>query len=228
MVIYQSWADVLVASFQDVWTQFSMFIPSLVGAVVVFIIGLIIAAGLCALVERVVSMLQVDKALMKAGVGEYVERAGLKLNTGVVLGRVVYWFVVIVFLLAVSDMMGFMALSSFLVAVLLYIPKAVVGVLIMLVTVVVANFLKKTVKASVSSAKLHSAGFLGTLTWWAIVIFGLATSLGQIGLDDTILNTVITGIIVMFALAGGIAFGLGGKEAAGRMIEKFQEQVGQR
>lgn len=224
----QSWADVLVASFQDVWTQFLMFIPSLVGAVVVFIIGLIIAAGLCALVERVVSMLQVDKALMKAGLGEYVERAGLKLNTGVVLGRVVYWFVVIVFLLAVSDMMGFMALSSFLVAVLLYIPKAVVGVLIMLVTVVVANFLRKTVKASVSSAKLRSAGFLATLTWWAIVIFGLATSLGQIGLDDTILNTVITGIIVMFALAGGIAFGLGGKEAAGRMIEKFQEQVGQK
>jgi hypothetical protein len=125
-------------------------------------------------------------------------------------------------------MLGFKTLSSFLVSVLLYIPNVVVGVLIMLVTVVVANFLKKTVKSSVMSAKLHSAGFLGTLAWWAIVIFGFATALGQIGLDVTILNTVITGIIVMFALAGGIAFGLGGKDAAARAIERFQEQVGQK
>lgn len=218
----------MVSSFQDVWTRFAMFIPSFVLAVIVFIIGLILAAGLGALVERVVSMLKVDKALAKAGVEEYVERAGLKLNTGVVLGQVVYWFVIIVFLLAVSDMLGFMALSSFLAAVLLYIPNVVVGVLIMLVTVVVANFLKKTVKASVMSARLHAAGFLGTLTWWAIVIFGLATALGQIGLDVTILNTVITGIIAMFAIAGGIAFGLGGKDAAARLIERFQEQVGHR
>ncbi|MEK7195629.1 MAG: hypothetical protein AAB659_00025 [Patescibacteria group bacterium] len=227
-MVIQSWADVLVSSFQDVWTRFAMFIPSFVLAVIVFIIGLILAAGLGALVERVVSMLKVDKALAKAGVEEYVERAGLKLNTGVVLGQVVYWFVIIVFLLAVSDMLGFMALSSFLAAVLLYIPNVVVGVLIMLVTVVVANFLKKTVKASVMSARLHAAGFLGTLTWWAIVIFGLATALGQIGLDVTILNTVITGIIAMFAIAGGIAFGLGGKDAAARLIERFQEQVGHR
>ena len=227
-MIIQSWADVLVSSFQDVWARFAMFIPSFVGAVVVFIIGLILAAGIGALVERIVSMLKVDKALARAGIEEYVERAGLKLNTSVVLGQVVYWFIVITFLLAASDILGFLALSSFLGAVLLYIPNVVVGVLIMLVTVVVANFLKKTVKSSVMSAKLHSAGFLGTLTWWAIVIFGLATALGQIGLDVTILNTVITGIIVMFALAGGIAFGLGGKDAAARLIEKFQEQVGQR
>lgn len=227
-MIIQSWADVLVASFQDVWTQFAMFIPSFVGAVVIFIVGLILAAGLGALVERVVSMLKVDRALEKAGVGEYVERAGLKLNTGEVLGQVVYWFIVITFLLAASSILGFTALSIFLTAVLLYIPNVVVGVLIMLVTVVVANFLKKTVKASVMTARLHAAGFLGTLTWWAIVIFGLATALAQIGVDVTILNTVITGIIAMAAIAGGIAFGLGGKEAAARMIERFQEQVGQR
>lgn len=224
----QNWADVLVKSSQNVWTQFSMFVPYFVGAVVIFIVGLIVAATFGSLVEKAVRMLKVDKVLEKVGAGEYVERAGLKLNTGAVLGKVVYWFVVIVFLLAVSDMLNFMALSTFLTAVLLYIPNVVVGVLIMLVTVVVANFLKKTVKSSVMSAKLHSAGFLGTLTWWAIVVFGLATALGQIGLDVTILNTVITGIIVMFALAGGIAFGLGGKDAAAKMIEKFQDQVGQR
>ena len=95
----------------------------------------------------------------------------------------------------------------------------------MLVTVIVANFLRKAVKASVMSARLHAANFLGTITWYAVIVFGLATALDQLGLDITILKTLITGIIAMFALAGGIAFGIGGKEYASHLIEKFRGQV---
>ncbi len=227
-MVIQSWADVLVSSFQNVWAQFAMFILPFLGAVVVFIVGLIVATLLGALVEKVVNVLKVDKALAKAGIEEYAERAGLKLNTGAVLGQVVYWFVVVVVVMAISEAMKLTTLSLFLFNALAYAGNVVVGILIMLVTVILANFLKKVVKASVMSARLHAAGFLSALTWWAIVIFGLTIALGQIGIDVTILNTVITGIIVMFALAGGIAFGLGGKDAAARLIEKFQEQVGHR
>jgi len=224
-MVIQSWADLLVISFQQVWGQFIGFVPSLLGAILIFIVGLIVAAGLGSLVERLVGMLKVDKALARAGVEEYIERSGLRLNTGRFLGQIVYWFMVITFLLAASDLLGFFALSSFLEQVLLYIPQVVVGVLIMLVTVVVANFLRKVVKASVMSARLHAANFLGTITWYAVIIFGLATSLAQLGLDVTILNTLITGIIAMLAIAGGIAFGLGGKEYAASLIGKFRDQV---
>jgi len=224
-MVIQSWADLLVISFQQVWTSFIGFVPQLLGGVIVFVIGLIVAAGLAALIERLVGMLKVDKALVRVGVEEYVDRAGLRLNSGRFLGQVVYWFIVITFLLAASDLLGFFALSSFLEKVLLYIPQVLVGVLIMLVTVIVANFMKKVVKASVMSARLHAANFLGTITWYAVIIFGLATALAQLGLDVTILNTLITGIIAMFALAGGISFGLGGKEYASHLIEKFRGQV---
>lgn len=224
-MVIQTWADLLVASFQQVWTQFIGFVPQLLGALIVFIIGLIVAAGLGALVERLIGMLKLDKALARVGVEQYVERAGLRLNSGRFLGQIVYWFVVITFLLASSDLLGFFALSSFLEQVLLYIPQVVVGVLIMLVTVIVANFLRKVVKASVMSARLHAANFLGAITWYAVIIFGLATALAQLGLDVTILNTVITGVIAMFALAGGIAFGLGGKEYAAHLLERFRGQI---
>lgn len=224
-MVIQSWADLLVASFQQVWVQFIGFVPQLLGAVIVFVVGLIVAAGLSALIEKLIGMLKIDKALVKVGVEKYVERAGLRLNSGRFLGQVVYWFIVITFLLASSDLLGFFALSGFLGKVLLYIPQVVIAVLIMLVTVVVANFLRKVVKASVMGAKLHSANFLGAITWYAVIIFGFATSLAQLGLDVTILNTLITGIIAMFAIAGGIAFGIGGKEYASHLIEKFRGQV---
>ena len=224
-MIIQSWAELLTVSFQQVWVGFIGFVPSLLGAVIIFIVGLIVASGLGTLVEKLIGMLKVDKALARAGVEEYVERAGMRLSTGKFLGQVVYWFIVITFLLASSELLGFYALSSFLTQVLLYIPQVVVAVLIMLVTVIVANFLRKVVKASVMSARLHAANFLGTITWYAVILFGLTTSLAQLGLDVTILNTLITGIIAMLAIAGGIAFGLGGKEYASHLIEKFRSQV---
>jgi len=224
-MLVQSWADILVASFQQVWTQFISFIPELLGAVVIFIVGLIVASVLGALIERVVGSLKLDKALARLGIEEYLERAGLRLNSGRFLGQIVYWFLVITFLLAASDILGFLALSSFLGRVLLYIPQVVVAILIMLVTVIVASFLRKVVKASVMSAKLHAANFLGTLTWWSILIFGLITALAQLGINVTVLYNLVTGIIAMFALAGGIAFGLGGKEYATHLIERFRSQV---
>ncbi len=224
-MIVQNWADVLVSSFQQVWAQFIGFVPALLGAIIVFIVGLIIASVLGALVAKIMTGLKLDKALARVGVEEYVERAGMRLNSGRFLGHVVYWFIVITFLLAASDLLGFFALSSFLEKVLLYIPHVIVAILIMLVTIVVANFLRKIVKASVMGARLHAANFLGTITWYAVIIFGLAATLAQLGLDVTILNTLITGIIAMFALAGGLAFGLGGKEYASHLIGKFRDQV---
>ena len=75
------------------------------------------------------------------------------------------------------------------------------------------------------SAKLHAAGFLSTLAWWSVIVFGLVIALDQIGVNTIIIQTVITGIIAMFAIAGGIAFGLGGKDYASNLIQKFRDNV---
>jgi len=140
----------------------------------------------------------------------------------------VYWFVVISFLLASSDILGLFAFSSFLRDVLFYIPSIAAAVLIMLATVMLANFTRKVVTASVMSARLHGAHFLGSLTWWAIVIFGFLTALVQLNVATSVINTVITGFIAMLALAGGLAFGLGGRDYAAYLISRLKETTGPR
>jgi len=222
----QDWTGVLAASLQDLWLAFVGFIPALVGAIVVFIVGLIVAAGLGALIERVVGLLKLDNLVGKAGVERYFKRAGVPLNVGHFFGRLTYWFIVIAFILASADILRFDALSGFLRSVLLYIPQVVVAALIMLAAVVVGNVLRNVVKASVLGAKMHAASFLGTLSWWSVVIFGLLASLTQLGIAVSIINTLVTGFVVMIALAGGIAFGLGGKDYASHLIGKFRDQVG--
>ena len=131
-------------------------------------------------------------------------------------------FIVIVFLLAASDVLGFSSFSEFLQDVLLYIPHVIVAILIMLAAIVLANFLKDLVKSSVKSAELEGRKFLAPLTWWAISIFGFLAAVSQLGVAQDIINILITGVIAMLALAGGLAFGLGGKEYASRLWSRLE------
>jgi len=220
-----SWLDVTVSSVQGLWDEVLYFLPSLIGALIVLIIGLVVASVLARLVEKVLFYLKIDNLLKRADVEQYFHRANMKIDTGHFFGQLIYWFVLVAFLLAASDILRFTAFSGFLESVLLFIPDVVIAALILLATLVIANFLKKLVVASASSAKLHHAGGIGLVVWWAIFIFGFVPALSQLGINIGILNTLITGLIAMLALAGGLAFGLGGKEHAGRFLTKVSDHM---
>jgi hypothetical protein len=221
----QDWASVIVGSLQNLWVGFIGTIASIIGALIILIIGLIVAAGVGALVEKIVNFIKLDKLLVSLGLQEYFERANLQINSGKFLRKLVYWFLVVVFLLAATDVLGFYSLSDFLKSVLLYLPNVIVAVLIMLATFVIAHFLRGVVRASVKSAHLHGAGFLASLTWWAVVIFGLLATFSQLGIAVAVVNALITGLIAMLALAFGLAFGLGGKDYAAFLISKLREHT---
>ena len=219
----ESWIQVVVDSLYNLWIGAMGVVGSIIGALVVFIIGLIVASGISAIVERAVKIIKLDDLLKKLGIEEHFGRAGIKINSARFCGKVVYWFFVLVFLLAVADVLSFSTLSSFLEQVLLYVPNVIVSILIMLAAFVVAHFLRNLVIASVKSARLHSATLLGSITWWAVVIFGFLASLSRLGIAISIINALITGFIAMLALAGGIAFGLGGKDVAADILERAEK-----
>jgi hypothetical protein len=222
----QSWGDVLVLSLQNVWTSVVSFLPTLIIAIIVLLIGLFVASVLGSVVEKIFEALKLDTFLSKTlGLGVYFERAGLNLRGAYFLGQLVNWFFIVVFLLAVTDMLGLYAFSNFLKDVLNYIPNIIIAVLVMLAAVVVANFLRKVVSASVMSARLRAPKFLGTLAWWAVVVFGFLTALVQLNVAVSVINTLITGFIAMLALAGGLAFGLGGKGYAEYLVNKLREHT---
>jgi hypothetical protein len=224
-MVIQDWTALVVNSLQNLWNGAIGVLANLIGALIVLIIGLIVAGGLGALVERVVELVKLDKALVSLGLQEYFERAGLRLNSAKFFGRIFYWFFVIVFLLAATDILGFYSLSNFLKDALLYIPNVIVAVLILLAAVVIANLLRRVINGSVKAAKLHAANFLGTLTWWSIILFGFLTALSQLGIAVAIINSIITGFVAMLAIAGGLAFGLGGKDYAAHLLNKLKDRV---
>lgn len=199
--------------------------PNLLVAIIIFVIGWLVGAGLGRLVAQVIASIKVDQALRSAGVEKVVERAGFKLNSGKFLGELVKWFFIIVFLVASLDVLGLTDVTAFLRGVVLtYIPQVIVAVLILLVAAVIAEAADRVVAGSARAAGLKAAGLLGTLARWAIWVFAILAALDRLGISPLV-QTLFTGVVVALALAFGLAFGLGGQQAASRYIERVRDEI---
>jgi hypothetical protein len=224
-MLINQWALVLTQSFQSLSYGLVLFIPRLVVAIVIFIIGWLVGVWLKRLVVLVIKAIRVDEALAAAGVEKVVHRAGWKLNSGAFLGTLVKWFVIVVFLLASLEVLQLTTVTLFLQAVvLMYLPHVIVAVLILLVAAVIANAAQGVVAGSAAAANLGSANLLGSIARWAIWIFAVLAALDQLGVTPFI-QTLFLGVVVALSLAFGLAFGLGGQQAAAEAIKKMREEI---
>jgi hypothetical protein len=219
-----TWGDVLRASFQDIWIGVVNFVPSFLAAVVLLLVGWLIAILLGKLVAQVIKTIKLDTALRGAGFDKVVEKGGFELNSGAFIGALVKWFFIVVALVASLDILKLNAVTSFLKDdVLGYLPKVIIATLILLVSIVIAQAIQKLVVSSAKAANIHVAETLGVVAKWAILAFAVLQALSNlidIQIILSFLGTILMGVVAALALA----FGLGGKEAAARFIEKMQNK----
>ncbi len=228
-MLLQTWGDVLVRSFQDLGMGVISFLPNVVVAIVIFLAGWVVGALLGKVVARVVDALRIDDALRSAGIEEVLHRAGFKLDSGIFVGALVKWFVIVSFLVASFDVLGLSQVNIFLQqVVLLYLPQVIVAVLMLLVAGVVAEASQNIVGGAARAAGVSSANFLGSITKWSIWIFAILTALYQLGVAAPFVQTLFTGIVVAASVAFGLSFGLGGQEAAGRFIDRLRKEIAEK
>ena len=221
MMFVENWGAVFTQSLQGVWYGIIEFVPTLIIAIIIFAVGWILASLIEKLIESLFRAFKVDAALKSAGLEDVVKRAGHNLNSGRFVGSLVKWFVIVVFLIASFDILHLSEVNMFLKDVVLsYLPQVIIAVLVLMVAVVVAEAVQKLVVASARAAHVKSAVLLGKIAKWAIWIFAILTALYHLGIAPALVQTLFMGIVVAAALAAGLAFGLGGKEVAGRMLEK--------
>lgn len=220
----QDWGQVVVTSLQSVWTAVFNFLPLLIGAIAVFIIGWIVAVALGKLVEQFINALRVDQFLAKMEVDTLVERAGWKLQSGAFVGGLVKWFLIIVSLLAAVDIVGLNQISGFLRDVVLYIPNVIVAALILIIAALVADAVERLVRGSVEAAG-YRGSMSGAVARWAIWIFAILTALSQLKIGSQVVDTLIFALIYGIALAFAIAFGIGGKDAAADFLSKVKNEL---
>ena len=223
-MVLQTWGDVIVASLQQVWISVADFIPLLVGAVLVFVIGWVVAEAVGKVVEQIIHALKVDSLLAKLDIARAVQRAGWRMNSGAFLGGLVKWSLIVAFLLASANIVGLTAVSDFLKSVLLYIPNVVVAALMLIIAAMVADVVERAVRGSVE-AMGYRGSFVGVVARWSIWIFAFAVALPQLGIAAALVQTLVTGFVAALAIAFGLAFGLGGKDVAASFLDRMKSEL---
>ncbi len=223
--LLQNWGNVLNTSFDNLWSSVIAFIPNVAVAVIIFVIGWIIASILGKSVASIIKSLQLDKVLQNVGLEELVERAGFHLNVGAFLGGLVKWFIIFVFLTASTDVLKLTEVNAFIFSVLNYIPQIVVASLILIIAAVIADAVYKVITGSAKAVGHTSSSFFGGVAKWAIWITAIFTALAQLKVGPEILNELFRGLMLALSIGVGLSFGLGGKEAAAGFIEKLREDI---
>lgn len=225
MIVTQS-AGAVQGSFTDLWYTVAQFLPAILAAVIVFVIGWIVGVILYRVVVEIVRVLRLNDALRSAGMDEAARSAGVRLDVGHLLGTLVQWFVVLVFLVAALDILGLTRVTIFLqTVVLLYLPQVIVAALILILGAIIAELVRGLVAGSARAAGAHGANLAGAVAKWAIWVTAVLAALNQLGVATEFVQTLFMGIVIATSLAFGLAFGLGGKEAAARTIERIRSEI---
>lgn len=224
--IWLTWGDVFNASLQSLWWGFIQFAPKLILAIVFFVVGWALGSLVAKAFEQVFKALKIDTLFQSIGVDSFFRKAGMNLNSGYFVGQLIKWFVIIIFLLPSLNLVGLDYIAGFLKDdVLGFLPKVVVAAFVLIIATIVADFLSKTVMAGSRAMNLKSTNMLGSLVKYTVWVFAFIIALGQLGVAEGYMNTLFAGIVGMLALAGALAFGLGAKDAAGRLISKLGEEM---
>ncbi len=224
---FSSLGEAISASFQLLWIRIASFFPQLVGAIVIFIVGLLIAYALSGLVKKLIEWTRVDQHLHNLDSIRSLEGQGVRVRIAETIAWMVKWFVLILTLIVVSDTLGLTQVTSFLNQIALYIPQVIIAVVILAIGFVAGAFVQKLVVQAVTASRLptSSSGFLGAVAKWAIIVFAFMTALIQLGIATNLLQILFTGFVAMLALAGGLAFGLGSKEHASKFLGRLSEDM---
>ncbi len=227
-MVLETWGEILAISFQELWFGLMSFIPKLLLSIIIFVIGWVIAITLDKVVARAIRLFKVDKALQGLGVEKYLSKGGFRLDAGAFVGGLVKWFFIIAFLVAALDVLGLSQVNVFLQEIIVYLPSVIVAALILVAAAVIANTVQRIVTGSAKGANLPSASFLGGIAKWSIWIFAILAAMYQLGIAGPFVQTLFTGFIAMIVIAGGLAFGLGGRDVAKGYLEKLQGDISNR
>jgi small-conductance mechanosensitive channel len=219
------WYSVTIQALQNLWQAFLNFIPVLVGAIIVFVIGWFISIGVGKLITEILKRIKFNQIFEKGGWKEALEKAEIKVDAAGFIGAIVKWVLVIVFLLAAVEILGFVQFAGFLKSVLAYLPNVIVAALIFVVTVIVVDIVEKVVRVAVESIKVGYGQMVSAVIKWSIWVFAIIMILYQLGIGRPFMETLFTGLVAMLVISLGIAFGLGGKDVAAEILQDLRRKL---
>lgn len=213
--------DVLIDTLNSGFATIISFIPRFLSGFIILLIGIILSSFLKRIIQEGLKIIKFETFLSKYGVPESKDAVGWS----IILSEIARWFIIIVFLIPTAQVWGLGKFVDVLNNLLLYLPNVFIAVLLLLVGFVVSKLVFDLLTASIRGLSKESSKSVAMVGRWSVLVFVFLVVLNQLGIASDLIRILFAGIVAMVAIAGGLAFGLGGKEIAKEVIEKLRKKI---
>lgn len=213
-----SWTQSLVGAMSTLWQKIAAFIPNLIGALVVVVVGFVVARLLDALLSKLLAKLGLDRLIQGTGLNKMMARVGVKVPMSALIGKIIYWFVLLVFLVSALESLGLERISATLDTLALYVPKVFAAALVLVAGLLLAQLLNSVVSGAAEGVGIDYASALGRIAQGLVIIISISVAIGQLEIKAELLNYVIVIVLLSVGIAAALAIGLGCRGIAAQIV----------
>jgi hypothetical protein len=214
------WQALITDPIREMLTKIIGYLPTLLGALIILVVGWIIAKAIAKLVNKVLKTARFDTLADKSGISSIINKGGLQTTASALVSALVYWLVIIMVLVMVVNALGLPQASSVLETLFAYIPNVIAAVFVLVVAMFLASFVSGIVRTAAGNANLPKPEMFAGVSRWAIIVFGATVSLKELGIAPLLVTSTFNIVLGGVCLALALAFGLGGKDAAAHYLDK--------
>ncbi len=213
------WTFVIMESVREMLTRVGIFIPKLIGLLLILIVGWLIAKFIEAFIVRSLKLIRLDTLAEKSGTSNFLAKGGIKYTLSELIGVLVYWLVVLMVFITALNAMQWTVAAEVLNVIVGYIPNIIISVFILVLGMFVSTLLSTVIRTAASNAGITQSRLLGQITQIVVIVFASVMALQQLKIETGIILNVINIVLAATGLALGLAFGLGCKDVAGKFVE---------
>ena len=218
-----SLADTLVASFNEVVNDLITALPAIIGALLILLVGWIIARVASGIVRGLLQRANVDRTFAERGGEVYGNRASA-FTPSRIGGSITFWVIMLVFLIAAANFLGWPQVSELLNDFVAWLPNLIVAVIILIAAPVVGRLVRGAVETGSTQMGVTNGATLGRIAEIAVIAFGVVVAINQVGIASDLVNILFIGLVAALALGFGLAFGLGGREVAAQVTHDWYDR----
>lgn len=215
------WSGTLMTSLSTAMALFFSAIPKILGFAAILIVGWLLASVAEKAISKALHAVKFNNLAERSGFADFVGKMGADTDSSGMIAIVVKWFVRLITLVVAFDALGLPAVSDVLRQVLLWMPNAVVAIVVLVIGGLAANALSKIVHSAAAEGGLSNPTFLAKVASGLVWAFTIVVAVNQIGIATALVNTLFMAVVGAMALALGLAFGLGGRETASEIVRNW-------
>lgn len=220
-----SWQAALGAVAGTALAQTIGFLPNLVGAIIVLVLGVVFGNWGRAAIVKSLQLLRFENMIKDSKFKKFLKKADITQKVEDILGAIVKWIIVLIFFIAAVNILGLTTVSNLLGGVLAYVPSVLSAVIVLAIGVLLAGVVERVVKGGLATVDLKTSRLMGKIASYMVITIAALAALSELKIAESFINTIFIGFIAMLSLGFGLAIGLGAKDLVAKLLGEWHSTL---